>query len=178
MTKTTNYQLNQWAKSDRIMMDDFNADNQKIDAALKAVADGGAKLAVGTYTGTGNSTGKNFESVSGPDGIATFDVPDGFYTLSEKTAPEGYIKSEQTYEIAIWDGKVHFYNENPATPDEQYSDYQQVTYVNEAEEPVDPQSPKTGDNSIMGLWLALLIVSGAGVAGCTIYRSKKKYSEK
>ena len=30
MTKTTNYQLNQWAKSDRIMMDDFNADNQKL----------------------------------------------------------------------------------------------------------------------------------------------------
>ena len=25
MTKTTNYQLNQWAKSDRVMMDDFNA---------------------------------------------------------------------------------------------------------------------------------------------------------
>ena len=39
MTKTTNYQLNQWAKSDRVMMDDFNADNQKIDAALKANAD-------------------------------------------------------------------------------------------------------------------------------------------
>ena len=36
MTKTTNYQLNQWAKSDRVMMDDFNADNAKIDAALKA----------------------------------------------------------------------------------------------------------------------------------------------
>ena len=49
MTKTTNYQLNQWAKSDRIMMDDFNADNQKIDAALA----GGAKIATGSYTGTG-----------------------------------------------------------------------------------------------------------------------------
>ena len=36
MTKTTNYQLSQWAKSDRIMMEDFNADNQKIDAALAA----------------------------------------------------------------------------------------------------------------------------------------------
>ena len=34
MTKTTNYQLNQWEKSDRILMDDFNADNEKIDAAL------------------------------------------------------------------------------------------------------------------------------------------------
>lgn len=39
MTKTTNYQLNQWAKSDRVMMDDFNADNTKIDVALKANAD-------------------------------------------------------------------------------------------------------------------------------------------
>ena len=40
MTKTTNYQLNQWAKSDRIRMDDFNADNQKLDAALAGKAVG------------------------------------------------------------------------------------------------------------------------------------------
>ena len=38
MNKTANYQLNQWAKSDRVLMDDFNADNAKIDAALKANA--------------------------------------------------------------------------------------------------------------------------------------------
>ena len=37
MTKTTNYRLNQWAKTDRIMMDDFNADNAKLDAALTAL---------------------------------------------------------------------------------------------------------------------------------------------
>ena len=46
MTKTTNYQLNQWAKSDRIMMEDFNADNQKIDAAIP-------RIIFGTYTGNG-----------------------------------------------------------------------------------------------------------------------------
>ena len=34
MTKTTIYQLNQWEKIDRIMMEDFNADNQKLDAAI------------------------------------------------------------------------------------------------------------------------------------------------
>ena len=45
MTKTTNYQLNQWAKSDRVMMDDFNADNAKLDAALKANADAIAETA-------------------------------------------------------------------------------------------------------------------------------------
>ena len=39
MNKTQNYQLNQWAKSDRVLMEDFNADNAKIDTALKASAD-------------------------------------------------------------------------------------------------------------------------------------------
>ena len=34
MTKTTNYQLNQWEKTDRILMEDFNADNTKIEASL------------------------------------------------------------------------------------------------------------------------------------------------
>ena len=49
---TTNYQLNQWAKSDRIMMDDFNADNQKIDAALAAKS----RVACGVYTGDGTAS--------------------------------------------------------------------------------------------------------------------------
>ena len=71
MTKTTNYQLNQWAKSDRVMMDDFNADNIKIDAALKANADtaaaasaavalcGNCKIETSTYTGTGTCGSAN-----------------------------------------------------------------------------------------------------------------------
>ena len=59
MTKTTNYQLNQWAKSDRVMMDDFNADNTKIDAALKANADAIAALprtAAGSFRGNNGTT--------------------------------------------------------------------------------------------------------------------------
>ena len=67
MTKTTNYQLNQWVKSDRIMMDDFNADNTKIDAALKANADtaaaasaavalcGNCKIYCTSFVGTGTA---------------------------------------------------------------------------------------------------------------------------
>ena len=39
MEHTENYQLSQWAKQDRIQMQDFNADNQKLDTALKAEAD-------------------------------------------------------------------------------------------------------------------------------------------
>ena len=141
----------------------------------KTDADGNP-LAGATFslTGTGNSIGKNFEAVSGSDGIATFDVPEGFYTLSEKTAPEGYIKSDKTYGIAIWGDVVHFYDEAAETDEDRYSDYQQVTFVNKPVEtptdppkPADPQSPQTGDSSMMVLWIALFVVSGAGATYCT-----------
>ena len=33
---TPNYQLSQWERTDRVLMEDFNADNAKIDAALGA----------------------------------------------------------------------------------------------------------------------------------------------
>ena len=74
MNKTANYQLNQWVKSDRVLMDDFNADNAKLDAAIKAVdtkADGKAaqsaldaakatipKVAAGVCTGNGEESQK------------------------------------------------------------------------------------------------------------------------
>ena len=41
-----------------------------------------------------------------------------------------------------------------------------------------PDSPQTGDNSMMALWIALLFVSGVGVVGTTIYSRKKKYTVK
>ena len=36
MKKTAQFGLNQWEMSDRIQMDDFNADNAAIEAALAA----------------------------------------------------------------------------------------------------------------------------------------------
>ena len=65
MNKTANFQLTQWEKTDRILMEEFNSDNEKIDTALKANADGVAALqtalascgncqiGLSTYTGTG-----------------------------------------------------------------------------------------------------------------------------
>ena len=35
-------------------------------------------------------------------------------------------------------------------------------------------SPQTGDNSNMLLWVALLVVSGAGVIGTTVYSKRKR----
>ena len=43
INKTANFQLTQWEKTDRIMMEDFNRDNAAIDAALKSNADAGQK---------------------------------------------------------------------------------------------------------------------------------------
>ena len=65
MKQTSNYQLNQWEKTDRILMEDFNGDNAKVDAALKAQASdmaslaaevakcGNCRVVMSTYTGTG-----------------------------------------------------------------------------------------------------------------------------
>ena len=39
MNQTANYQLSQWEASDRILMSDFNDDNAKLDAAIKANVD-------------------------------------------------------------------------------------------------------------------------------------------
>ena len=39
---------------------------------------------------------------------------------------------------------------------------------------VDSQSPKTGDNSNLALWFALLFVSGVGILGTVVYRRKKR----
>ena len=36
---TTNYQLNQWEPNDQVLRTDFNADNAKLDAALKSLSD-------------------------------------------------------------------------------------------------------------------------------------------
>lgn len=59
MKKTANYGLNQWEKTDRIQMEDFNADNAKIEAALNQateIAISASKLHFGTYKGTSSSS--------------------------------------------------------------------------------------------------------------------------
>lgn len=76
MNQTSNYQLNQWDPEDRILRTDFNEDNAKLDAALKANASaisseastrssavsnltsqlakkGNVRVEIQTYTGTG-----------------------------------------------------------------------------------------------------------------------------
>ncbi len=65
MNHTTNYQLSQWVKSDQVKMEDFNADNAKIDEALGALTEtaaahaaalalrGNCRIEAFDYVGTG-----------------------------------------------------------------------------------------------------------------------------
>ena len=65
LNQTANYGLTQWEATDRILMEDFNSDNTKTDAALKENADniaaletavaekGNCQFSYGTYTGSG-----------------------------------------------------------------------------------------------------------------------------
>ncbi len=44
--------------------------------------------------------------------------------------------------------------------------------------PADPTSPKTGDNSHLFLWVALLFISSSALAGTAVYGKKRKYNAK
>ena len=162
----------------------------------KTDADGNP-LAGATFslTGTDSTVVQNFEATSGEDGIATFNVPEGNYTLAEKTAPDGYVKSDETYTLAVrndndhtamdWGGEpgVYFYDENePDYSNYKYLRYEQVTFVNEKiAVPANPNTdtlddvPQTGDNSNMILWIVLLLASGLGVTSTVVYSKRKKY---
>ena len=92
---TPHYNLSQWERDDRVLMEDFNADNAKIDAAIKAEAE--ARAAVGaelnglrtikgncqldafTYTGTGKYGSQNPNRIQFTHGEAALVIIAEFY---------------------------------------------------------------------------------------------------
>ena len=130
--QTANYQLNQWAKPDRIMMDDFNADNQKLDAALKANADaiaehgvkltqlGNCEIEIFSYTGTGKYGAENPTTITFPQMPAFFIVyGTNFFMVAEgqRTDSLSVNQSRESGSIGIsnytltWTGNtVKFYS--------------------------------------------------------------------
>ena len=60
--KTEHLQLNQWVGTDPFRMSDFNADNQKIDAAIAAKAN----IVLGSYKGNGKYGQANPNSLTFP----------------------------------------------------------------------------------------------------------------
>ncbi len=86
MTKTTNYQLPKWEKTDRVQMKDFNDMTATLDAALKANADaiaehgikltqlGNCEIEIFSYTGTGKYGAENPTTITFPKMPAFFIV--------------------------------------------------------------------------------------------------------
>ena len=108
MTKTTNYQLPKWEKTDRIQMSDFNDMTATLDAALAGMP----KLALGTYTGTGEKGQSAPTSLTlsfPPKFLAAFPI-NGLYRLlcargmeGSNTSPNGHSYGN----VAVaWDGST------------------------------------------------------------------------
>ena len=102
---TTNYDLNQWEATDKVLRTEFNEDNAKIDAALKNHDDelagleaaigarGNCRVEVKTYTGTGTYGSSNRTSVSfsAVPKLATLIGGDGLAFLLGGSSASAYL---------------------------------------------------------------------------------------
>ena len=77
MHQTANFQLNQWEATDRILREDFNADNAKLDAALKTNA---AAIAAETEARQAADTSETAARIAGDLRVKLLD-----YTTEEST---------------------------------------------------------------------------------------------
>lgn len=95
-------------------------------------------------------------------------LPIGEYVLHEESAPEGYLVAEDVaFEVKDTGEIQKVVMKDEAKPEETPETPQPSTQT------VD--TPKTGDDTNMTLWLALCALALAGVAGsAALYRKKKK----
>ena len=77
---------------------------KKTDGAGKGLAGAVFKLKLVDGSGTAYSTVKQMYAISDDEGLVSFeDVPYGVYELTEVIAPEGYVRSNETYYVSIGD---------------------------------------------------------------------------
>ena len=131
----------------------------KLEITKKDIADGkllpDAGFCIKDAEGNIVATGRTDEN-----GIAAFTLRYGKYTYQEYDAPEGYLIDGQEYPFEIKEnGQIV-----KAT----------VTNVKK------PDTPKTGADSSMGLWILLSVVTAAGgiMSGFLARRCRKKKGEK
>ena len=95
--QTPNYRLSRWAGTDRILVEEFNDNWDKIDTALKGNADkaaalqtalagaGNCEIGMISYTGTGKSGDSNPTTVTFPK------MPAGFFLCGAETPDAPYL---------------------------------------------------------------------------------------
>ena len=156
------------AEAFKFALSDFGAPVE-IKIVTETVATDGAK----TYDGSFVFTVK--ESKLG-------NLSEGFVLSQVKGSTDGWTYDETAYRVVpiLEDGVftgVRFFDVD-ADADDNGSETVLFTnsYNAKAETPKpDPEtSPKTGDNSMLTLWVALLFVSGAALTGTTLYSRKKR----
>lgn len=118
MNQTSNFGLSQWEKDDRIQMEDFNADNAKIEAALTTLSgtvaigvlegyDGSADISVdlgrqpamvmiGNRTGWTNFTDSNSNGCIPGHGVALPGYPSYRVTTSGLAMPDVSLEVTDT----------------------------------------------------------------------------------
>jgi len=102
MNQTEQFQLNQWEKNDRIMMEDFNADNAKTEQVLAdhsatlaehaaaLAACGNCRIVYGSYAGNGKYGSDNQNSLS-------FDLPPIFVMV----IPDYYVNNTDAVRLNL-----------------------------------------------------------------------------
>ena len=111
--ETPNYRLSRWAGTDRILVEEFNDNWDKIDTALKGNADGVAalqtalascgncKIVYGTYTGNGKygSANPNKLTFSGKPVLVIVQAPAKAATAP--LPPSHFRKCPQAFSSAV-----------------------------------------------------------------------------
>lgn len=128
MNHTPNYNLSQWEKSDKVLMDDFNADNAKLDAALKRKAEqsalnalsqtvsghtaavaklGNCQIETFTYAGTGGS-GSTRTEITFPRLPVLALILDGYgcFILTWPGLTSGYYHGSENPVHFRWNGSL------------------------------------------------------------------------
>lgn len=96
--------------------------------------------------------------VTDKNGLATFTLRYGKYIYQEYEAPDGYQIDEKEYPYEIKeDGQIV-----------------KTTMINEKKPEETITTPKTGDDSNVGLWIALSGVSAVGLAVFGILKEKER----
>jgi hypothetical protein len=136
---TPHYNLNQWERDDRILMEDFNADNAKIDTALAGLEEtamrhtselarkGNCEVALYTYKGTG-TYGRDIPTViTFPEGTfllciiagtALYPLLPGTASLDWHESNVGHFPAYMTWtkdDMSIWSERRASYQFNGGT---------------------------------------------------------------
>jgi len=110
-----------------VVQDDYVPPTASIE--VKKTDAAGNALSGAVFVLTNPNGWEAYTASSGANGTATFSgVENGSYTLSEKSAPNGYVKSDETYVIRVLGGVAYLEGTQEAKPTQER--YTTVTYVN------------------------------------------------